>query len=1096
MLHLNCFSVECFDFVTVFFVLNIGGIMKNVKLWLLFSIIFVAFAVFADETPDSETPDSEVSDQDSETVDLDSEVSDQDSENPDQDSEEPEDPEYENGKGEMIGGEPVMSWVDGGQDFFVMFNSNIDDKIKLYDDTEENPQGDTCVESSSFTLNKLHIPDDAIIEKAYLIWMGAVDPEKLDLPTDNEVHLAFTQTADSNVEHAADVKVGGKGKKLNTMPSFDFEGIRFKQESVRIGCSETSSGEEQTNFEIGYFTYRADITDFFQQIYELNKTAGHQEGTGEYYGTYTFSGLDCTEHDAYRCNTTMISGWSIFFIYRSKNIRPKKIYFYNGLAHVYGQESVANVSGFELPLNPAVRLTTMIGEGDPSLTNPNLPAEGLFLNDTYRIKNKCNPITSTYVEVFNSVSSIVNWNPDAPEDEKIICVSGPNDEGVNYGIDVDTFLLDSEKEINLQEHLEKGNTEMAVKLSVNQDAIVTNFMVLSVDIKGSDFDIPEEDEKYFCACPASDPKAENYYCPYVNRSKEFYYLVKVQNWGKDETKAVSISDELDAQLDYVPGTTEFATKFNAKGDGTDWMEIPDKDGGKFPLSGDGFKLADKMVPCDKNSCPDKILVRYKVRPKTGIAKNYVFSNIAFIRDEKSEEPYKTNTSYPLKLKPMTCVSDSECDSPTPEMCGGVKDDKECGEGYPECPTGYVCENFKCVDNPEVMCSDAEVTLALGKNTPQSENTIIIPKDNGGQPLVLGQFTLQATGCEEGKVFNFNDIRVHFNTRNNSKFEFSDFELVYDADGNGVYDELVDSVVSNPETTTRNVNYVYMSLKNNTKKYFGKSLNYFLVLAKVNYKDEEIPANTAFNFYLEKSAVKVGGNGNAEVKEGDDGFEFATFYLEPTGDYFIVTSGPHDPAVPAIAVMNSNIPVMQIKTKSIGKPNSIKKFKVKVSGNSVKFGEKNGITGISLWLDTNNDGTGDIKLAEKTKFESGESTAISFEEFAQPLSFIADEEKYLVVKVDFNMAKSDPAMFGKIIVPKAGIVLENTEASVYELPLNSKVFTYECLEGDASCQESGKSSKSGCAVLEVESDNTNIIVLASLLSAAAMLGFALLRKKIF
>ena len=1078
--------------------------MKNVKISVLFLIIFVSFALFAQETPDSENPDSEVSDQDSETVDQDSEVADQDSETPDQEPEEPEEPEFENGKGQMIGGEPVMSWEDGGQDFFVMFNSNIDDKIKLYDDSNENPQGDSCVESSSFTLNNLHIPDDAIIEKAYLIWMGAVDPEKLDLPTDNEVHLAFTQTADSNVEHAADVKVGGKGKKLNTKPSFDFEGIRFKQESVRIGCSETSSGEEKTDFEIGYFTYRADVTDFFQQIYELNKTAGHQEGTGEYYGTYTFSGLDCTEHDAYRCNTTMISGWSIFFIYRSKNIRPKKIYFYNGLAHVYGQESVANVSGFELPLNPAVRLTTMIGEGDPSLTDPNLPPEGLFLNDTYRIKNKCNPITKTYVEVFNSVSSIVNWNPDAPEDEKIICVSGPNDEGVNYGIDVDTFLLDSEKEINLQEHLEKGNTEMAVKLSVNQDAIVTNFMVLSVDIKGSDFDIPDEDEKYSCSCPASDPKAKDYYCPYINRSKEFYYLVKVQNWGKDETKAVSIFDELDAQLDYVPGTTELATKFNSKGDGTDWTAIPDLDGGKFPLSAKkggentGFKLIDKMVPCTKTSCPDKILVRYKVRPKTGIAKNYVFSNIALIKDEKSEEPYKTNTSYPLKLKPMTCVSDSECDSPTPEMCGGVKDNKECGEGYPECPSGYLCDNGKCVDNPESMCSDAAATLALGKNTPQSENTIIIPKDNGGQPLVLGQFTLQAAGCDEGKMFNFNDIRVHFNTRNNSKFEFSDFELIYDKNGNGVYDEGDDGdiIVSNPDSTTKNANYIYMSLKANAKKYFGKSLNYFIIRAKVNYKDEAIPTNTAFNFYIEKDAVKISSSGNAEISEGNDGFEFATFYLEPTGDYFIVTSGPHDPAVPAISEMNNNIPVMQIKTKSIGKANSINKFKIKVPGNSVKFGEKNGITGISLWIDTNNDGTGDVKIAEKTKFASGESTAITFEEFSQPLSYIADEEKYLVVKADFNMVKSDPAMFGKISVPRAGIMLENTEAAVYELPLNSKSFTYECKEGDASCMEQKGGSKGGCSTVDVESDNSGIIVLAALLSAAAMLGFALLRKKIF
>ena len=1080
--------------------------MKNVKFTVLFLVLFVFFAVSAQESDQ----DQEVSDQDTADVET------PDQENPDEEPVVPED-----NKGKMIGGDPAMSWEDGGQDFFVMFNSNVDDQKIFANEINEpsdclekegdkcikvkNPQGDTCVETSSFVLDKFHIPEDAIIEKAYLIWMGAVEPDKLNEPTDNKVHLAFTQTADKNVEYAADILAGeeGKGKKLTDAPSFDFEGIRFKN-SVTLGCSETSPGTSDPDFEIGYFTYRVDVTDFFNQIYEINKAAEHQEGSGEYYGTYTFSDLACTDHDAYKCNTTMVSAWSLFFIYRSKNIRPKKIYFYNGLAFVYGQKSTAEVSGFELPLNPAVRLTTMIAEGDPSLTKNTLPDEQITLTgqnggNPYKLRNKCNDYSSvggvSHIEVYNSVSSIISWDPEADGDDQIKCVSGPNDEGVNYGIDVDTFLLDSGKDVNLQEHLGKGDTSMNVELSVNQDAIFTNFMVLSVDIKGSNFDIPGEQEKYFCACPAAaNNSVSDYYCPYINMNKEFYYLVKVQNWGEDETGKVTISDELDAQLEYVAGTTEYATKFNEKGDGTDWMEIPDKDGGLFPLSGNGVKLADTMKTCNKNSCPQKILVRYKVRPKNGTAKNYVFSNIAVLTDSNSDTPYKTNTSYPLKLKPGSCVPDAECSSPTPEMCGGVKDNRECGDDLPPCPNGYVCESGKCLDDPQSMCTDAAVELAFGKNTPQSENSIIIPRDNGGQPLVLGQFTLQASNCEDGKVFNFNDIRVHFDTRGDSKFEFSDFDLIYDADGNGVYDELVDSVVS--DSFTKNTNYIYMSLKQTAKKYFGKSLNYFLIRAKINYKDESIPANTAFNFYIQTGAVMVSSAGTSQINDIE--LQFATFYLEPTGDYFIVTSGPHDPAVPPISEINNNIPVMQIKTKSIGQENSIKKLKIKVPSSSVEFGEKHGITGISLWIDTNNDGEGDVKIAEKTKFESGESTAITFEEkdFSQPLKYIADEEKYLVVKVDFNMVKSDPAMLGKISIPKGGITLGNSSVGIYELPLNSKPFVYECKDGDASCAEASKSKGGGCSTVDVESENTKMIVVVSLLSAAAMLGFALLRKKIF
>ena len=1076
--------------------------MKNAKILMLFLTVFISFALFAQEEPDSDTPDTEIADEDQAEI-------------PDEDPVVPQD-----NRGKMIGGAPAMSWEDGGQDFFVMFNSNIDDKIKLYDDKDDNPQGDTCVDASSFTLDKFHVPDDAIIEKAYLVWMGAVDPEKLNAPTDNEVHLAFVQEKDKNVKYETDIKAGETGKKLTDAPSFDFEGIRFKN-GVTLGCSETSSGNSASDFEVGFFTYRVEVTDFFNKISEENSKAGNEEGNGEYYGTYTFSGLDCTEHDAYRCNTTMVSGWSLFILYRSKNIKPKKIYFYNGLSFVSGEVSTSNVSGFELPLYPTVRVTTMIAEGDPSLTKESLPDEGIFLHGQntegiYKFRNKCNDFAPDgHIEVYNSVSSIVNWDPNAEGDDQIQCIQGGvEDKGIKYyyGMDVDTFLLNSEKDINLQDHLEKGNTEMAIQLSVNQDAIFTNFMVLSVDIKGANFDIPDEfeDEKYFCACPASDNNGvKDYYCPYSNRSREFYYLVRVQNWGEDETGTVTIFDKLDPQLDYVKGTTEYATNCRAatssdetkRGDTCDdWEPIPDDEGGKFPLSKEGgVKLSDKMLKCDKSSCKDKILVRYKVRPKQGIAKNYVFNNTAEIKDSKSDDPYKTNKSYPLKLKPGSCVPDSACSSPTPEMCGGIKinSDKECGEsGLPDCPTGYVCENNKCKDNPDLMCNDAAVELALGKNSPQSDNAIIISKDNGGQPLVVGQFTLQASNCADESVFNFDALGVHFNTKSDSNFKFSDFELIYDSDGNGVYDEAFDSIINDTDNTQLNTGYVFFPLKKNLKKYLGKSLNYFIVRAKVDYKGEEIAANTSFFFYLEEGDVRVNfaDDGTTTATVSNEKLDFATFYLEPTGDFFIVTIGAHDPAVPSISEINNNIPVMQIRTKSISKENSISQFKVKVPASKyVNFGDKNGIKGISLWLDTNNDGIGDIKLAEKTFFESGESTTVTLNSFSQPVNYIAGEEKYFVINVDFNMAKADPAMAGKIQIPKGGLKL-NEESSFYELPLNSKTYTYACQEGDANCETKKKSG--GCAVLEVEPDNTNIIVIAAVLSAAAMLGLALLRKKIF
>ena len=1055
--------------------------------------------------------------------------------------------------GNMIGGEPAESWEDGGQDFFVMFNSNLDDKfifegeeLKNPDETDQakkiavNPQGDTCLEESKFTLDKFHIPEDAIIEKAYLIWMGAVDPEKLDEPTDNEVFFSFEQAADPSVKVVRNNDEGNtpitapEAKKIPNLDyegykaSFGFEGLTYKDE-VEIGCSETAHGTPEKDFRLGYFTYRVDITDFFNEIYAKNKEKGHQEGSGEYYGTYTFSGLDCTEHDAYKCKTTMVSAWSVFFIYRSKHIKPKKIYFYNGLSFVYGIESTAKVSGFELPNFPTMRLTTMIAEGDPSLVKPELAnieeisLMGENAERPYMLYNDCNPMTSyndttvSYYEVYNSISSIVNWDPAAEESNKLKCVSGA-DEGVNYGIDVDTFLLDSENDPNLQEHLLKGNKSMDVRLSVNQDAIFTNFMVLSVDIKGSNFDIPDEDEKYFCACPSTDASATDYYCPGSDKNREFFYLVKVQNWGEDEAESVRIADELDSQLVYVPGTTAMATNCRkaTKDDETkkgdicdDWKPIPDKEGegnARFPLSGKGYKLSDKMRQCymegEKKVCLDKILVRYKVKPKplAEIGKNAVFSNIAELSDSKSDSPYKTNRSYPLKLKPGSCVPVASCATPTEEMCGGVKNDKECGEeGLPQCGTGYVCENFKCKDDPETMCSAAELTLAPGKNTPPVDTNTIIAKDNNGLPLVLGQFTLQASNCDEGKVFNFDAFSVRYDTKSDDKFSFSEVELIYDKDGNGIYDETAGDKIISASVDENPNNEFYISVKSNAKKYIGKELSYFLVRAKVDYKKEEVAKNTSFRFFLESGAVRAnatddGNTAKVTFEKNKDEIEFATFYLEPTGNYFIITIGAHDPSVPPISEMNGGIPVMQLRTKAVEVANTVKTMIIKVPSDTyVKFGDKNGIKGISLWIDSNNDGKGDTKIAEKTTFESGESSKITFKssDFSKPLKYEAGEEKYLVVNVDFNMTKSEPPMAGRIQIAK-GLVLSESETQPYEIPIKSKVFTYSCQEGDVSCETEKKSG--GCAVLEVESDNTELLFVA-LISVAAMLGLALLRKKL-
>jgi hypothetical protein len=641
-------------------------------------------------------------------------------------------------EGNMIGGEPVETWKYGGQDFFVMFNSNIDKKFVFFGEDPENPQGDTCVDKSSFTLTDFHIPEDAIIEKAYLIWMGAVDPEKLDQPTDNSVKFKFIQSGDDPVGHEQIVSAGSKGKLLTDAGSFEFEPILFADD-VEQGCTETEGGVVIRDIPLGYFTYRVDITDFFDNIEKKNSDA-EKTDSGLYYGDYEFSGLDCTEHDNYRCKTTMVSSWAVFFVYRSTKIMTKKIYLYSGFSFVQGDQSTFNVSGFTLPALPVVRLTAMVAEGDPKLIEPAFPAEGIFLQgegavSKFRLFNECNPIMGTYIEIFNSVSSVLNWNSDATE--KIKCVSGPDDEKTNYGIDVDTFILDPNSNENLKEHLKKGNTSFDIILSVNQDAIFTNFIVLSVDSGASRFDIPPEAsdtakskynfpldrEKHFCACPSTDNGKElAYFC---EDDRPFFYFIKVQNWDDSVAENVVVTDELDRYIEYIPGTTAMATVYSPELDAfTDWTVIPDKPDGVFPLSGDGFKVSSKMRPCNRDdwTCEDTVLIRYKVKPKAVVTINYVLNNTAFIKGESDIKGYETNQSYPLKLRQTRCVPKTECPEPTEEMCGGTF--------LPEMPDEIPDDDSDNMENNEADIDEAD-TESISDVETNPDNDIIEKNKNSG-----------------------------------------------------------------------------------------------------------------------------------------------------------------------------------------------------------------------------------------------------------------------------------------------------------------------------------------------------------------------------
>ena len=146
-------------------------------------------------------------------------------------------------------------------------------------------------------------------------------------------------------------------------------------------------------------------------------------------------------------------------------------------------------------------------------------------------------------------------------------------------------------------------------------------------------------------------------------------MIKVQNWGENIAFDVDVQDTLPTQVEYVPGTTEIATKFDSYGNGTDWKPFEDVNGG-FPFA-QPRKVADQIYYCDKSAmtCEEGVWIRFAVRPKDNLSKNEVIKNTAVISD-KSNVIYYTNSNIPLRLRLGKCPSVAECEIPPKAQCGG------------------------------------------------------------------------------------------------------------------------------------------------------------------------------------------------------------------------------------------------------------------------------------------------------------------------------------------------------------------------------------------------------------------------------------------
>ena len=972
----------------------------------------------------------------------------------------------------------ILKWEEGAWDFFIMHKSLIKQVTGEASTTAGNPQADTCIEQeigSTYTLEMKHIPPDADIDRAFLVWLSTQDPDNLNGPTDNSVTLTFTNAANPNITLSREITASFQGNlATTTIGNFEYEALNMP---------DTQTGNT------GVFTYRVEVSDFMKEIIRMGEAEGMNSGEA-LYGNYNVKGMECSNHQNYLTTSGLVGGWFMPFVYTSAHINPKKIYFYNGLAAYRDASQLITVSGFELPAEAVIKLGLVVFEGDPGLYSMLFShMEGLAIssqlnpNNFAPLFNNCNPNMGSYTEMYNSISSVFGWE----DSENYWCVGNPNNladpsSPLEYGIDSDILLVDSGPTGPFYGQFNKGDTAINLQIGANQDQVYTNILIVSVDTKAPKFDIPENPktlngrEKDYCSC-STDADA-------VCADRPFYYTIKIQNWGENQAGNVMLQDTLPAQVDYVPGSTEIATKFDANGLGTDWTKVEDINGG-FPYA-TAQMLTDVMTQhCDKLNepgyCSEGFWVRFQVKPKANLSKNEVIRNTAVITGDSM--PYNSNSNIPLRLKLGKCPTIAECELPPKAQCGGVRiegNDSYCAEDK-DCKDGKKCVNNECVleGGNNQTTQDLNVSYDMGKDSPGSGDSNEILIESPKTDLVLGQFYLLSDG-DKGKTYDL--LKAQFKLYKDNDVKAANFKLYRDNNGNGKVDE-GDVVVSSADSLQNSSFIVFSTMDEANRAITTADKNYFIVTA-----DVETTTTTGqpgkFNLIIESPeafTLKAGGNITVNGKRID----FATFRFEPI-EGFIFTKGQMDPPVPSYKNFNGEHEILQARTKSKGAADKIKTIKVKISSSYAKFGE--GIKSISLILDRDGDGiqsAGDTVLQKVDTFES--TTSMTFENLDDLLQYAENEEKFLLFKVEFKMSDGEKA---KITVQDVKV----GSGKAVGTPVSSKEFAYECDPTDPNSCGSGDDEGSGCAISAVEESSSNMLYLvfaafAALLALAGVKVFA-------
>ena len=230
-------------------------------------------------------------------------------------------------------------------------------------------------------------------------------------------------------------------------------------------------------------------------------------------GTYSFTGLTVNNQagGTYCNNQTVLAGWALVVIYSNPSEAYRVVNVYDGFQAFQNNSITLTPSNFKVPNPPLAgsKFAVITWEGDDTLnTGENLQFNGNTLTDA------CNGANNQYNGTINT----------------LICTGTAATDDVFYGVDIDTFGVDS--------YVAAGQTGATTFYQAGQDAVVLTAQIISIT------DAPVSD--------LSISKVHNGTFGYGDNGS---YTITVTNNGPTTTSGTTtVTDTLPAGETFVSGT--------------------------------------------------------------------------------------------------------------------------------------------------------------------------------------------------------------------------------------------------------------------------------------------------------------------------------------------------------------------------------------------------------------------------------------------------------------------------------------------------------------------------------------------------------------